>query len=60
MYYGGYSKESGSVFFPVFVDDKEILMIEQIKNGEMYNSENNKNVNFLNMNQTIYQSKRNS
>lgn len=49
--YYGFSKESGSVFFPVFVDDKEILMIEQVKNGEMYNLENNKNVNFLDMNQ---------
>ena len=34
--YTGYVCETGSVFFPVLIEDDEIVMIEQIKDGKMH------------------------
>lgn len=34
--YTGYTCETGSVFFPVLIEDDEIVMIEQIKDGKMH------------------------
>lgn len=34
--YKGYVSETGPVYFPVFIDDDEILLIEQNKDGKMY------------------------
>lgn len=34
--YTGFVRETGNVFFPVFIDDKEILLVEQIKDGKLH------------------------
>lgn len=34
--YTGYVRETGNVFFPVFIGDKEILLVEQMKDGKLH------------------------
>jgi hypothetical protein len=46
-WYKDYKKTTGSQLFPVFIDDKEILFVEQLRDGKLYNISNVKSGSLL-------------